>query len=67
MTHAIYELISGKNSSELKRKVNEFLKTIDYKQIIKMETITNEDNRFCAITYLSMDDMRNEKIEKVIE
>lgn len=67
MTHAIYELISGKNSSELKRKVNEFLKTIDYKQIIKMETITNEDNRFCAIKYLSMDDMRNEKIEKVIE
>jgi hypothetical protein len=49
-------------------RVNEFLKTIDVRQIIKIELGSLNDNRItCLITYLELDDIRESKIESILD
>ena len=56
--------------SDLEREVNEFLKTIDIRQVIKMENFSTGDGNkriYCAITYVDIDDIRDAKIDNILE
>ena len=60
-------MIAGENVSELNERVNKFLKTIDARQIIKIDSNVNTSNRYCAITYLELDDIRDIKLDMLIK
>lgn len=69
MVNAKLKIVSGDSygSTSLEIKMNEFLNTIDVRQIIKIETRINEAG-YCRafIYYISLEDIREIKIENVL-
>lgn len=56
--------------TDLQNEINEFLKTIDIRQVIKMENFAVGDAKkriYCAITYVDIDDIRDVKIDNILE
>ena len=59
----IYEL----HQSSLEQEVNDFLSTIDIRQIIKISyTASDHQHYSCMILYVEADDLRDIKIDNVL-
>ena len=59
-------------SWEIDKNVNDFLQTIDVRQIIKIEMSTISDKNVgnqvtCLIMYLELADIRESKIESILD
>jgi hypothetical protein len=75
MINAKVKIINDESFSNLEVKVNEFLKTIDVRQIIKTEYSSNTSSGQYSITrlssiviyYVELDDIRDAKIDNALE
>jgi hypothetical protein len=54
-------------TSMIDREVNNFLQTIDVRQIIKIEITPTDTQIVCLIMYLDMEDIRESKIESILD
>lgn len=54
-------------SSTLEKEMNEFLKTIDIRQVIKTDFSTSDQKINAIIYYVGIEDIRDAKIENVLE
>ena len=71
MINAKVKIFYGEYSTRLEGEMNEFLKTIDVRQIIKTDYSTaaaSSSYRYTAIIYyVDLEDIRDAKIENVLE
>ena len=71
MINAKVKVINTDWYSELERQINDFLKTIDVRQIIKTEyssSISSHAKSFSVIIYyVQIEDVRDLKIDHVLE
>lgn len=71
MINAQVKVINTDWYSELERQINDFLKTIDVRQIIKTEyssSISSHAKSFSVIIYyVQIEDVRDLKIDHVLE
>lgn len=71
MINAQVKVINTDWYSELERQINDFLKTIDVRQIIKTEyssSISSHAKSFSVIIYyVEIEDVRDLKIDHVLE
>jgi hypothetical protein len=71
MINAKVKVINTDWYSELERQINDFLKTIDVRQIIKTEyssSLSSHVKSFSVIIYyVEIEDVRDLKIDNVIE
>jgi hypothetical protein len=70
MVNAKVKVIEEKWGFSLENSMNEFLKTIDVRQIIKTEFSKSEDNinsLIAIIYYIELSDVRDIKIDNVLE
>jgi len=63
---AKYKFFCEENDTDIENAVNGFLSKIDVRQIIKIETTVDKSYNFCAITYISFEDIRDLKIQTLI-
>lgn len=63
---AKYKFFCEGNYIDIENAVNGFLSKIDVRQIIKIETTVDKSYNFCAITYISFEDIRDLKIQTLI-
>jgi hypothetical protein len=54
-------------SSSLESEVNEFLETIDIRQVIKTEYGINENKGTIVIYYVNFEDIRESKIDSILK
>lgn len=69
MINAKVKILTSSYTEDLETAVNEFLETIDIRQVVKMDfTATGDANKriYCNITYVGIDDIREAKIVSVI-
>ena len=61
------ELLTGTTGGEIKEKVNSFLRTIDIRQIVKLEYSssygTHSNLHSCMIIYVAFEDIRDAKLD----
>jgi len=71
MINAKVKILTAGYTGDLEKSVNEFLQTIDIRQVVKMDfTATgDQDNKriYCNIIYVGIDDIRDAKIENILE
>lgn len=71
MINAKVKILTGSYTKDLETSVNEFLETIDIRQVVKMDfTATGDsDNKriYCNITYVGIDDIRDAKIDNILD
>ena len=71
MINAKVKIFYGEYSTRLEGEMNEFLKTIDVRQIIKTDystAATTSSYRYTAIIYyVDLENIRDAKIENVLE
>jgi hypothetical protein len=71
MINARVKVIHETNSYEFEKEVNNFLKTIDIKQIVKTEFSTASDNyhthHSVIMYYVGIEDVRDAKIDNILE
>ena len=70
MINAKIRIFNASYTGDLETSVNEFLETIDIRQVVKMYfTTTGDDNKriYCNITYVGIDDIRDAKIDAKID
>jgi len=67
MVNAKVKVIEEKWGFSLENSMNEFLKTIDVRQIIKTEFSRCENNITAIIYYIELADVRDIKIDNVLE
>jgi hypothetical protein len=70
MINAQVKVIHSNNDSWFENLMNEFLKTIDTRQIVKTEYSTCGDSytRYSAIIYyVPLEDIRDAKIDNILE
>jgi len=53
--------------SMINGEVSQFLKTIDVRQIIKIEHTRSDSQIICLIMYLDLEDIRESKIESILD
>ena len=63
MINAKLKIIFGINQDEMERLVNEFLQTIDVRQVIKIDTTQNQK---IYIFYLDTEDFREIKLNNIL-
>ena len=65
------KVISNSHGATFELRVDEFLDTIDVRQIVKMEYSTNSLGNSTiysvVIVYISIEDVRNSKIDGILE
>ena len=70
MINAKVKILTASYTEDLEKSVNEFLETIDIRQVVKMDfTATGDDNKriYCNITYVGIDDIREAKIDNILD
>ena len=71
MINAKVRILTALYTADLEISVNEFLETIDIRQVVKMDfTATGDaDNKrlYCNITYVGIDDIRDTKIDNILD
>lgn len=71
MINAKVKILTASYTKDLETSVNEFLETIDIRQVVKMDfTATGDsDNKriYCNITYVGIDDIRDAKIDNILD
>lgn len=70
MINAKVKILTASYTGELETLVNQFLETVDIRQVVKMDfTTTGDDNKrlYCNITYVGIDDIRDAKIDNILD
>jgi len=71
MINAKVKILTAGYTSDLEKSINEFLQTIDIRQVVKMDfTATGDgDNKriYCNIVYVGIDDIRDSKIDTILK
>lgn len=64
MVNAVIKIIYGGYPSALENSVNEFLRTIDVRQIVSIQT--DSKNCCCVVTYVDTDSYRDLKLDMLM-
>lgn len=67
MINAKVKLFWSTGSAQIEREINEFLQTIDIRQVIKTEFSTSDQKLNAIIYYLELADVREHKIENILD
>lgn len=71
MINAKVKILTSGYTKDLETSVNEFLETIDIRQVVKMDFTATGDIRqhqiYCNITYVGIDDIRDAKIDNILD
>jgi hypothetical protein len=70
MINAKVKMFGNTYIGDLQTEVNSFFETIDIRQVIKMENFATGDSNkknYCVITYVEMCDIRDAKVDKILE
>lgn len=70
MINAKCKMLYDEYATQLEVKVNQFLQTIDIRQIVKIDYMaTGESYKkvYCSIIYVDIEDIREAKIESILK
>lgn len=70
MLNAKCKMLYDEYATQLEVKVNQFLQTIDIRQIVKIDYMATGENYkkvYCSIIYVDIEDIREAKIESILK
>ena len=70
MINAKCKMLYDEYATQLEVKVNQFLQTIDIRQIVKIDYMASGESYkkvYCSIIYVDIEDIREAKIESILK